>query len=66
MPLTRKGEEIKTALVKEYGEKKGEQVLYAGKNKGTFAGIDSLRDVPRYLDACRRGDADTIKNCFKR
>jgi len=40
MPLTAKGEEIKSALQKEYGEKKGEQVLYAGKNKGTFTGID--------------------------
>jgi hypothetical protein len=40
MPLTEKGQEIKSALTKEYGEKKGEQVLYAGKNKGTFTGID--------------------------
>ncbi len=42
MPLTSKGETIKAALTKEYGsEKKGEQVLYAGKNKGTFTGIDA-------------------------
>jgi len=40
MPLTAKGEKIKSALTKEYGEKKGESVLYAGKNKGTFTGID--------------------------
>jgi len=44
MPLTAKGEKIEKALVKEYGEKKGEQVLYAGKNKGTFTGIDSRHD----------------------
>jgi hypothetical protein len=43
MPLTAKGSEIKSALTKEYGEKKGEQVLYAGKNKGTFTGIDSAK-----------------------
>ena len=43
MPLTAKGEEIKSALAKEYGEKKGEQVLYAGKNAGTFTGIDAVR-----------------------
>ena len=43
MPLTSKGEEIKSALTKEYGEKKGEQVLYAGKNKGTFTGIDGMK-----------------------
>jgi hypothetical protein len=40
MPLTEKGEKIKKALEEEYGEKKGEEVLYAGKNKGTFTGID--------------------------
>ena len=41
MPLSAKGEKIKSALEKEYGsEKKAEQVLYAGKNKGTFTGID--------------------------
>ena len=43
MPLTAKGEEIKAALTEEYGEKKGEQVLYAGKNKGTFTGIDEAK-----------------------
>lgn len=50
MPLTSKGEEIMTALKKEYGSEKGEQVFYAGKNKGTFSGVDNaLR-----LDACAR------------
>ncbi len=57
MPLTKKGEEIKSALTKEYGEKKGEQVLYAGKNKGTFVGIDSQPpfDVDGYMDSVRKG-----------
>lgn len=41
MPLTAKGEEIRKHLEQEYGAKKGEQVLYAGKNKGTFTGIDA-------------------------
>ena len=45
MPLTAKGNEIKAALQKEYGEKKGEQVLYAGKNAGTFTGIDAVCDA---------------------
>lgn len=40
MPLTSKGEEILTALTKEYGAEKGKQVLYAGKNSGKFTGID--------------------------
>ena len=43
MPLTSKGEEIKTAMEKEYGSEKGEQVLYASKNAGTISGIDSAR-----------------------
>jgi hypothetical protein len=43
MPLTAKGEKILSNLVKEYGsEEKGKQVLYAGKNAGTFTGIDSV------------------------
>ena len=50
MPLTAKGTEIKAALTKEYGEKKGESVLYAGKNKGTFTGIDSDK-VDHIMDA---------------
>lgn len=50
MPLTAKGEKIKSALTKEYGEKKGEGVLYAGKNKGTFTGIDSGK-IDSIMDA---------------
>jgi hypothetical protein len=60
MPLTAKGEEIKSALQKEYGAEKGERVLYAGKNKGTFTGIDSAT-MTRLADAvdglARRFDA---------
>jgi hypothetical protein len=40
MPLTEKGEKIKGAMQKEYGEKKGEQVFYASKNKGKVTGVD--------------------------
>ena len=42
MPLTPKGEKIEKALKEEYGPEKGEHVLYAGKNAGTFTGIDDL------------------------
>lgn len=38
-PLTKKGEKVKKALVKEYGKKKGESVLYAMENKGTAKGL---------------------------
>jgi hypothetical protein len=40
MPLTKKGKKIKAAMTKTYGEKKGEQVLYASKNAGKISGID--------------------------
>ena len=59
MPLTEKGEAIKAALTKEYGAEKGERVLYAGKNAGTFTGVDAARDphgIHAYHDACQRGD----------
>ena len=58
MPLTAKGNEILSHLEKEYGEEKGKQVLYAGKNKGTFTGIDAALD--RVVDAIL-ADADWRK-----
>lgn len=64
MPLTAKGEEIKSSLTKEYGEKKGEQVLYAGKNKGTFTGIDSDK-VMRLMDAADKLSARFDAMCSK-
>lgn len=39
MPLTAKGKKIKAALMKQYGAKKGEQILYAMENKGSVKGI---------------------------
>ena len=45
MPLTSKGEEIKSNMEKEYGPKKGDQVLYASKNAGSISGIDAGMDL---------------------
>jgi hypothetical protein len=39
MPLTKKGSEIKAAMKKQYGEKKGEDIFYASANKGTVKGV---------------------------
>ena len=39
MPLTKKGKKIKSAMQKQYGEKKGKSVFYASENKGTIAGV---------------------------
>lgn len=43
MPLTKKGREIKSAMDKEYGAKKGEQVFYASRNAGKITGVDKSR-----------------------
>jgi hypothetical protein len=40
MPLTKKGREIKSAMTKQYGAKKGTQVFYASINKGTVTGAE--------------------------
>ena len=52
MPLTAKGSEIKKNLVKEYGEKKGTSVLYAGKNSGDVY-RDRFRLRYRRIHGCR-------------
>lgn len=43
MPLTKKGKKIKKAMMEEYGKKRGEQVFYASRNKGTTKGVDFKR-----------------------
>jgi len=40
MPLTEKGKKIMKSMKKEYGKKKGEQVFYASKNKGTINKVE--------------------------
>jgi translation initiation factor IF-2 len=36
-------DEIKKAMMEEYGNKRGEQVFYASRNKGTIKGVDFKR-----------------------
>ena len=40
MPLTAKGSKIKAAMTREYGAKKGENVLYASINAGKIRGAE--------------------------
>jgi hypothetical protein len=40
MPLTKKGEKIMKAMKEEYGDKKGEGIFYASKNKKTIVGVE--------------------------
>ena len=39
MPLNKKGKEIKRAMEKEYGTKKGKKVFYASENSGRVKGV---------------------------
>jgi hypothetical protein len=43
MPLTDKGRKIMSAMKKEYGGGKGENVFYASRNKGTIKGVEKKR-----------------------
>jgi hypothetical protein len=45
VPLTEKGEKIKSAMQKQYGGKKGEQVFYASKNAGKITGVDDAQHM---------------------
>lgn len=38
--LTKKGSKILGSMEREYGEKKGERVFYASRNKGTISGVE--------------------------
>ena len=40
MPLTPKGTKIMRAMKGQYGEKKGESVFYASRNKGNIKGVE--------------------------
>lgn len=44
MPLTNKGKAIMKAMDKEYGDKKGKEVFYASKNKGTIKGVEKAKN----------------------
>ena len=54
MPLTAKGRKIKTAMIRQYGDKKGEQVFYASENKGTIKGIAKRRKKKKHDDYRRQ------------
>ncbi len=43
MPLTKKGAKIKRAMDREYGDKTGDRVFYASRNKGTIKGVDRAK-----------------------
>ena len=38
MPLTKKGRKIKSAMIKQYGQKRGTSIFFASQKKGTITG----------------------------
>lgn len=40
MPQTKKGKEIMSAMIKEYGSEKGKEVYYASIVKGKIKGVE--------------------------
>jgi len=62
MPLTAKGEEIKSAMITEYGEKKGEQVFYASKNAGKISGVDEMNGSPEGLKSYGDEGSEGLKS----
>lgn len=47
MPLTKKGKKIMSNMKKQYGEKGGERVFYASKNKGKIKGVEGHGGMKR-------------------
>ena len=43
MPLTKKGQKIKSSMQQSYGKKKGESVFYASINKGKVKGAEKKK-----------------------
>jgi hypothetical protein len=75
MPLTEKGEKIKSAMEQQYGPEKGERVFYASKNAGTISGVDARRAdqaaqqpmaLPAQTPAEQLHDAETALDWLQR
>lgn len=47
MPLTKKGKKIMSSMKSQYGEKEGERVFYASKNKGKIKGVEGHGGMKR-------------------
>jgi hypothetical protein len=61
MPLNAKGQKIMAAMKQQYGEKKGERVFYASRNKGKIKGVDP-ESSPNTPGRRRRGRARPDKH----
>lgn len=55
-PLTKKGREIERHMDEEYGDKKGKEVFYASKNKGTIKGVEKKHAKHKALEKKKKED----------
>lgn len=55
MPLTEKGQKIMSSMKRQYGDKKGEQVFYASRNKGRIEGVEKSTGKSHRHDGAQRG-----------
>lgn len=44
MPLSKKGEKILAAMIRQYGEEKGKRTFHASRNKGTIKGVEKAAE----------------------
>lgn len=61
MPLTDKGQKIMSSMKAQYGDKKGESVFYASRNKGRISGVErkgASQNNPLYHGRMRRAARD--------
>lgn len=54
MPLNKKGEEIKSAMEKEYGSEKGNRVFYASENSGRIKGVTKGKVAQKKHEIARK------------
>ncbi len=60
MPLNAKGNEVKGAMEKEYGGKKGDEVFYASVNKGKVKGVGCSDKVDEIVVRCDAFDKNSM------
>lgn len=62
MPLTPKGAKIMGAMKSQYGDKKGESVFYASRNKGRIEGVEKATNKSHRWDGSSRGGRGRNRN----
>lgn len=62
MPMTKKGQKIMRSMKEQYGPKKGEQVFYASRNKGSISGVERARSGGFVSTGTDAGDLAVLRS----